>query len=82
MLVVNSFGLQNALVHSPVDKGHFFIRTHEAAVNCATLARDELGPSGFLRYSPDPHFVQCSYAVLSLLKVGFFHCIYHVSGLF
>lgn len=70
MLVINSFGLQNALERSPVDKGHFFTRTHQSAVACATLVRDELGPKGYLRYSPDSHFVQCSYAVLSLLKVG------------
>ncbi|KAH8117092.1 fungal-specific transcription factor domain-containing protein [Phellopilus nigrolimitatus] len=68
MLVVNSFGLQNALERSPVDIGHFFTRCHSSAVACATLVRDELGPRGFLRYSPDSHFVQISYAVLSLLK--------------
>ncbi|KAI5122222.1 hypothetical protein M0805_002711 [Coniferiporia weirii] len=68
MLVINSFGLQNALDRSPVDIGHFFTRCHTSAVACAMLVRDELGPRGFLRYSPDSHFVQCSYAVLSLLK--------------
>ncbi|KAL5511348.1 hypothetical protein ACEPAH_4564 [Sanghuangporus vaninii] len=68
MLVVNSFGLQNALDRSPVDIGHFFTRCHSSAVACVTVVRDELGPQGFLRYSPDSHFVQCSYAVLSLLK--------------
>ena len=72
MLVVNSFGLQNALERSPVDMAHFFSRTYTSAVACATLVRDELGPKGFLRYSPDTHFVQCSYAVLSLLKVRIF----------
>lgn len=68
-LVVNSFGLQNALDRSQVDIAHFFIQCHSSAVACATIVRDELGPGGFLRYSPDSHFVQCSYAVLSLLKV-------------
>ncbi|EJD02176.1 uncharacterized protein FOMMEDRAFT_87458 [Fomitiporia mediterranea MF3/22] len=68
MLIINSFGLQNALERSPVDIGHFFARCHSSAVACVTVVRDELGPQGFLRYSPDSHFVQCSYAVLSLLK--------------
>lgn len=82
MLVLNSFGLQNALERSHVDIGHFFARCHSSATACATLVRDELGPSGFLKYSPDSHFVQTSYAVLSLLKVcrilvphGSFHLI-------
>lgn len=69
MLVLNSFGLQNALERSPVDTGHFFARCHSSAAACATLVRDGLGPNGFLRYSPDSHFVLISYAVLSLLKV-------------
>ena len=69
MLTINAFGLQNALERSAVDIGHFFSRCHSAAIKCATLVRDKLGPQGFLRYSPDGHFVQCSYAVLSLLKV-------------
>ncbi|KAF5357842.1 hypothetical protein D9756_001246 [Leucocoprinus leucothites] len=30
---------------------------------------DHLGPSGYMRYSPDSNFVQTSYAVLSLLKL-------------
>lgn len=70
MLVVNSFGLQNALERAPVNVGHFFTRCYSSAVACATTVKDELGPRGFLRYSPDSHFVQCSYAVLSLLKVS------------
>ena len=69
MLVVNSFGLQNALDRSPVDIGHFFARCHSSAVACATILRDEMGPSGYLRYAPDSNCVQASYAVLSLLKV-------------
>ncbi|KIY46961.1 hypothetical protein FISHEDRAFT_31353, partial [Fistulina hepatica ATCC 64428] len=69
LLVLNSFGLQNALDHAPMNIGHFFGRCHSAAVTCATLVRDELGPQGFLKYSPDSHCVQISYAVLSLLKL-------------
>ncbi|KAF8499925.1 hypothetical protein JB92DRAFT_2743342 [Gautieria morchelliformis] len=68
LLVVNSFGLQNALERSRVDIGHFFARCHAAATACATIVRDEIGPSGELRYCTDSAFVQCSYAVLSLLK--------------
>jgi len=68
MLVLNSFGLQNAIERSAVDIGHFFIRCHSCATACATITRDELAPRGFLKYSPDSHFVMVSYAVLSLLK--------------
>jgi len=69
LLVINSFGLQNALERQRVDVGHFFARCHSCAYACATLVRDHLGPSGYLKYSPDSHFVQMSYAVLTLLKV-------------
>ncbi|KIK62893.1 hypothetical protein GYMLUDRAFT_41756 [Collybiopsis luxurians FD-317 M1] len=69
LLVLNSFGLQNALDRSPMDMGHFFARCHTCATACATLVRDRLGPGGFLKYSPDSHFVQTSYAVLTLLKL-------------
>ena len=68
-LVLNSFGLQDALERCPVNIGHFFARVHTSAHACATIVRDKLGPSGFMKYSPDSHFVQTSYAVLSLLKV-------------
>lgn len=69
MLVLNSFGLQNALERAPMNIPHFFARCHTSAMTCATIVRDRLGPSGFLRYSPDSHFVQISYAILTLLKV-------------
>jgi len=69
MLVLNSFGLQNALERSPVDIGHFFARCHSSATACAMLVRDELSPRGYMKYAPDSHFVFTSYAVLSLLKV-------------
>lgn len=69
MLVLNSFGLQNALERQPVNIGHFFARCHSCAMTCATLFRDSMAPAGFLKYSPDSHFVQMSYAVLTLLKV-------------
>lgn len=69
LLVLNSFGLQNALERCPMNIPHFFARCHTSAIACATLVRDYLGPGGFLRYSPDSHFVQISYAVLSLLKL-------------
>ncbi|KAI0062372.1 hypothetical protein BV25DRAFT_1804016 [Artomyces pyxidatus] len=69
MLVINSFGLQNAMEQSPVDIPHFFARVHSSAKTCAVLVRDQLGPSGVLKYSPDSHFVFSSYAVLSLMKL-------------
>ena len=70
ILVLNAFGLQTAMDRSPVDLGHFFARCHSSATACALLVRDGLGPNGFLKYSPDSHFVLTSYAVLSLLKVS------------
>jgi hypothetical protein len=70
MLVINSFGLQNAMERCPVDIPHFFARVHSSAKTCAMLVREELGPSDFLKYAPDSHFVFTSYAVLSLLKVS------------
>ncbi|KAF5373845.1 hypothetical protein D9758_000913 [Tetrapyrgos nigripes] len=69
LLVINSFGLQNALERQRVDIGHFFARCHTCAYKCAMLVRDYMGPSGYLKYSPDSHFVQMSYAVLTLLKL-------------
>lgn len=73
MLVVNSFGLQNAMEHSAVDIGHFFSRCYTSATAVAIVARDELASLGMLKYSPDSHFVYISYAVLSLLKVLQYH---------
>lgn len=76
MLVLNSFGLQNAMERSAVDIGHFFARCHSSATACALMVRDDLGPRGFLKYSPDSHFVMISYALLSLLKVrGIIICL-------
>lgn len=69
MLVINSFGLQNAMERCPVDIPHFFARVHSSAKTCAILVKEELGPLDFLKYAPDSHFVFTSYAVLSLLKV-------------
>ena len=71
MLTINAFGLQNALERSAVDIGHFFARCHSSAVSCASILTTDMGPSGWLKYAPDSHFVLGSYAVLSLLKVGF-----------
>lgn len=73
MLVVNSFGLQNAMERSHVDISHFFSRCHSSAMSCALVVRDELAPRGYMRYSPDSHFVFTSYAVLTLLKVSHVH---------
>jgi len=70
MLVINSFGLQNAMQRFPIDIPHFFVRVHSSAKTCAIIVK-ELGPLEFLKYAPDSHFVFTSYAVLSLLKVSF-----------
>ncbi|KAG6828107.1 hypothetical protein H0H92_009192 [Tricholoma furcatifolium] len=69
ILIVNSFGLQNAMERSPVDLAHFFSQCHSAATKCALLVKDELGPRGFMRYAPDSHNVFVSYALLTLLKL-------------
>lgn len=79
LLVINSFGLENALQSSPVDIPHFFGRCHSAAMSCVLLVKDEIAPAGFLRYAPDSHFVLCSYAVLSLLKVRNEHLMFALS---
>ncbi|KAJ3730231.1 hypothetical protein C8R42DRAFT_714934 [Lentinula raphanica] len=52
-----------------MDMDHLFAQCHSSASSCATLVRDQLGPTGFLKYTPDSHFVQTSYAVLTLLKL-------------
>ena len=70
MLVINSFGLQNAMARSPLDIPHFFARVHSSAKTCAVLVKEELGPLDFMKYAPDSQFVFTSYAVLSLLKVS------------
>ena len=72
VLVINSFGLQNALERSPIDLGHFFAQCHSSATACALLVRDYLGPKEYLKYAPDTHCVMTSYALLTLLKVSFF----------
>jgi hypothetical protein len=70
-LVSNSYGLQNALERSPIDIAYYFSRVHSSALTCISVMKDEMAPAGHLRYSPDPHFVQCSYALLTLLKVWY-----------
>ena len=69
MLVINAFGLQDAIQRNPVNIGNFFGRVHKSAVACVSMMKDNWGPRGYLKYSPDPVFVRGSYAVLTLLKV-------------
>lgn len=69
MLVVNSFGLQNALEKNPINIGHFFGRCHTSAIASISVMKDEMAVKGYLKYSPDSHFVQSSYALLTLLKL-------------
>ncbi|KAF9645083.1 hypothetical protein BDM02DRAFT_3190029 [Thelephora ganbajun] len=69
MLVINSFGLQDAIERNPVNIGNFFGRVHKSAVACISVMKDNWGPKGYLKYSPDSTFVQGSYAVLTLLKL-------------
>jgi len=69
MLVINSFGLQNALEKNPINIGHFFGRCHTSAIASISVMKDEMAVKGYLKYSPDSHFVQSSYALLTLLKL-------------
>jgi len=69
LLLLNSLGLQDAIDRAPINLPHFFSRCLKAASDCAKCIRDELGPGGYLRYSPLTHFIEGSYAVLTLLKV-------------
>jgi hypothetical protein len=69
-LLINSFGLQDAMDRTPINLGHFFTRCHSTATAAAKVVVDELGPLGYMKYSPTSHFVQCAYAVLTLLKVS------------
>lgn len=71
-LVLNSFGLQNALesTDAKIHLSYFFNKVYTTSEHCAMLVRDRV-PKGTLGYFPDTCFVQMSYAVLSLLKVSF-----------
>jgi len=68
-LVLNSFGLQNALEYSPVDLAFFFAKVYHAAMNCLDITENDMAQHGHLEYLPDSQFVMISYAVLSLLKL-------------
>jgi len=70
ILLLNSLGLQDAIERTVVNLPHFFSRCLKAAADCAKVIRDELGPGGYLRYSPLSHFIEGSYAVLTLLKLS------------
>lgn len=73
MLIINSFGLQHSLKDSRANVAHFFMRCYTISMSCAALVRDELGPSGLLKYGPDAYIVLASYSALTLLKVrGYF----------
>lgn len=73
ILVINLFGLQDAVENSGADLAHFFSRCYSSAMGCVLVVRNELAPGGYTRYSPDSHFVATSYAVLTLLKVSLTH---------
>ncbi|KAB5590699.1 Protein priB [Ceratobasidium theobromae] len=69
MLIINSFGLQHSLKDSRANVAHFFMRCYTISMSCAALVRDELGPSGLLKYGPDAYIVLASYSALTLLKL-------------
>jgi hypothetical protein len=73
LLLLNSLGLHDAMERSPADIAHFFSPCHYCATSCVTIARDHLGPiaSGYMKYPPDSHVVQTSYAGFTLFNVRF-----------
>lgn len=73
-LLVNSFGLQNAMERAPIDLPHFFSRCYGSAMTFIGVVR-QLGPLGHFTFAPDSHFVFLSYAVLTLLKVRRLQCL-------
>ncbi|KAG1734300.1 fungal-specific transcription factor domain-containing protein [Suillus lakei] len=70
MLVVNSFGLQNAMERSAVDIGHFFSRCYTSATAVAIVARDELAPNGYaeLIRSEFQQFIENEQNIIDLVK--------------
>jgi hypothetical protein len=65
LLMMNSFGLQNALERAHIELGHFFARVAGAAMDVIKVARDVLAPSGRLTYAPDSTFTMCVFSGLS-----------------
>lgn len=69
-LVINSFGLQNALENLPTDLPYYFVRVYQAACGVLDITSNVYAMDGTLPYLTDGMFVMLSYAVLSLLKVS------------
>ncbi|KAF8598870.1 hypothetical protein BDV93DRAFT_609590 [Ceratobasidium sp. AG-I] len=70
ILVINLFGFQDAVENPGADLAHFFSRCYSSAMGCVLVVCSELVPGGYMRYSPDSHFVFTTYAVLTLLKLA------------
>jgi len=68
MLLVCSFGLQNALRRIPLDVGFYFNHCYSAATAVLRCAKTEYAGQGWLRHAPNSTFVCISYAAVSLLR--------------
>lgn len=69
-LVMFSFGFEQAFRRGISERdGYFFSKSAEAAKNVVECLIDKLVPSGYIRYSPDGHFVFASFASAFLLKL-------------
>ncbi|EMD32764.1 hypothetical protein CERSUDRAFT_77143 [Gelatoporia subvermispora B] len=69
-LVMYSFGLQHALSRGfHVKDMLFLIKSFDYAKSVITAMVESLAPSGYMRYSPDAHFIYASFASVVLLKL-------------
>lgn len=70
VLVLNSFGLQQAVDHpigASLDRAQYFAKCLEAA---KTIVKQHVGPCCLnMRYAPDPHILTLAYACVFLLKL-------------
>ncbi|KZT35974.1 hypothetical protein SISSUDRAFT_1050554 [Sistotremastrum suecicum HHB10207 ss-3] len=69
-LVMFSFGFQRVFQMGELKAGDIFLqRCLSAASKVLTVMIDTLAPSGYMRYSPDGHFVFSAFAAAFLLKL-------------
>ncbi|KIY68921.1 hypothetical protein CYLTODRAFT_373583 [Cylindrobasidium torrendii FP15055 ss-10] len=69
-LVIWSFGFQQAYSRGIRDGDElFFKKCLDSAKSVIRIMTDDLIPTGFMRYSPDGHFVFCAFASAFLLKL-------------
>ncbi|GJJ14439.1 hypothetical protein Clacol_008703 [Clathrus columnatus] len=69
-LVMFSFGFQQAVDQGLQKDDIFFQKCFDAACGVITSVIDILAPTGYMRFSPDGHFVFSAFAAAFLLKVA------------